>query len=328
MKGSITSVQNFVVKPTDNESTVDLLLYGYIGEDYWSEEPQNTDISFASTLNELGQKYNRINIRINSPGGSIYHGNAIVNAIRSSKAEIHTYNDGLAASMAAVIFCAAEYRHMADNALLMFHSPLNIVWGNAKDMRDNADFLDVYATTLIPIIAKAQNKTNEEVKAAMFDYADHWIGYDEASKLMLTNAFNEKYEAPAEQVSNSILNYNQLTQRAGDQIGKVAAHVAAKHTIVNEVENQNSVEETQELHETAPEVNDELTAQLAAKDAEIENLRTQLTTAQAAVTRQTVIGAKADNSSARAKDPDMVKFDAYNAAVSEAVDHNPNFKFD
>ena len=176
----------FKVISKRGDASADILLYGFIGEvyDFWGdkdEEKSNTDVDFVRTLSELEEDYDRINIRINSPGGSMYHGNAIVSAIQRSKAEIHTYNDGLAASMAADIWMAGNVRHMNSNALLMIHSPSSMVWGTAKQMRQEADLLDKFAETTISIMAAATGLAPEQVKEEYYDdYEDHWMTAKEA----------------------------------------------------------------------------------------------------------------------------------------------------
>jgi hypothetical protein len=111
----------------------------------------------------------------------MFHGNAIINFMRSSSAEIHTYNDGIAASMAADIWFASPNRHMADNALLMVHPASTFTYGHAKDMREAADLLDKFTATTITIMAKAVGKTKEEIEEAYYkDYKDHWFTAEEA----------------------------------------------------------------------------------------------------------------------------------------------------
>lgn len=73
------------------------------------------------TLDSMGKS--RIQVWINSPGGSVVDGYAIYNAILKSKTKVDTYCAGIAASMAAVIFQAGRKRIMADYSILMYHNP-------------------------------------------------------------------------------------------------------------------------------------------------------------------------------------------------------------
>ncbi|HQU52012.1 MAG TPA: Clp protease ClpP [Saprospiraceae bacterium] len=182
----------------EGSDSADMFLYGFIGaQDWWGDKPEDelTDIAFVKKLNELEAKYTRINIRVNSLGGSMKHGNAIISSIRNSKSEIHTYNDGTAASMAGDIWLAGTHRHMATNSLLMIHAAVNGVWGNAKELRMAADVADKYTETAIAVAAESTGMTEEEVSDLWYnDYEDHWISYKEAKELNLITA-DDKYTA-------------------------------------------------------------------------------------------------------------------------------------
>lgn len=167
--------------------TADIFLYGVIGEDWMSAwDEQNTDKEFVKTFKELDGKYSRINLRINSPGGSMYDGNAMITTIRSAKSEVHAYNDGLCASMAADIWMACPNRHMATNALLMIHAPWSFAVGNAQEMRKQADILDKFADTAINVMAESTGMDKDEIKSTYYDGADHFLNYDDAKSFITT----------------------------------------------------------------------------------------------------------------------------------------------
>ena len=117
-----------------SEIEADVLIYGVIG-DSWFEE-SITAKRFVSEFKELEKTCSRVNIHINSPGGSVFDGLAIFNAIQQSKVQIHTYNDGLAASMGAIILLSGGTVHSAKNALVMLHSPMGGVYGTEKDIQN------------------------------------------------------------------------------------------------------------------------------------------------------------------------------------------------
>jgi ATP-dependent protease ClpP protease subunit len=79
---------------------------------------------FASELMALdGMGKKRIQVWINSTGGSVVDGYNICNAILKSKTKVDTYCAGIAASMAGVIFQCGRKRVMADYGILMYHNP-------------------------------------------------------------------------------------------------------------------------------------------------------------------------------------------------------------
>ena len=187
----------FNVIAIEGSDSADVLLYGIIGQDkWWADDPTEpiTDLAIVQKLKELEAKYGRINVHINSPGGSMYHGLAIISALRNCKAEIHTYNDGVSASMASAIWMSGQHRHMAKNTLLMVHSPINGTWGNAKQLRSMADTMDKFADTIVGVMAEAGNMEEGEVRKRFFDnYEDHWLSARECAEMGLISEV-EEYE--------------------------------------------------------------------------------------------------------------------------------------
>lgn len=193
---------NILTEEGANEATI--LMYGYIGE-YWKWDPEAgykregvTDIEFVQELNRLAAAYPTIHLRINSPGGQVFHGQAIVNAIRTCSSEVHTWLDGVAASMAGVIWAAGHRRHMATNALLMLHAASDICWGNAAEMRDMADILGKVDESLCLAVAEATGMPKEKVATDYFDGKDHWLTSADVQALgWLSDATEPAYKASA-----------------------------------------------------------------------------------------------------------------------------------
>jgi ATP-dependent Clp protease, protease subunit len=163
-----------------NGAEADILLYGVIGQrDWWSDDNEEsiTDLEFIKTLRDLEAKYSKINIRINSPGGSTFHGFAIVAAMRASKAEIHTYVDGMAASMSAMIWLAGSTRHVNPGSLVMLHSVRTVIWDymTASALRKEADTLDKLDESAISMLAACTGLAPDAVKSTYFDGDDHWL---------------------------------------------------------------------------------------------------------------------------------------------------------
>ena len=171
----------------------------------------------ANEINRISDEGNaeRIDIRINSEGGSVMAGIRIVAAILNSKIPVHTYNDGYAMSMGAMIWLAAEKknRHMANFASNMFHAPS--IPGKAKsELSDKAkEYLDVTYNQLSQLLQNQTSKSAEEIDQIF-------------SKDTFFNAEQSVKEGLIE--SENIINYaktptinNELPIR--DQINQIAA---------------------------------------------------------------------------------------------------------
>lgn len=185
-----------IISEGGDSDPLTILMYGTIGRNWWDDE-DITDTEFYKAFSASDKPGNRIDLRINSPGGSMLHGNAIVSLIKGAKADVHVYNDGLCASMAGMIFLSApkENRHMSDNAVLMVHNASSGAWGNAKTMREAASRLDVYDATMLSSLCDCTGKTEEEVKAEYLDYSDHYFTAKESKEHgFITDISSEKLD--------------------------------------------------------------------------------------------------------------------------------------
>lgn len=100
-----------------------MLINNHIGFD--KDDGMGVDgAQFMSELLTLdGMNKKRIQVWINSPGGSVMDGYNIYSAILKSDTKVDTYCVGMAASIAGVIFQAGRKRIMSDYSFLMYHNP-------------------------------------------------------------------------------------------------------------------------------------------------------------------------------------------------------------
>lgn len=291
--------------------TADLLLYGFIGQRPYYEgdmtEPL-TDTELEQKLNELCKKYRRVNIRINSPGGDRYNGDAMVNSIRryANSCDIHTYNDGLAASMAATIWLAGPNRHMAGNAKLMIHATSSYVWGTAQDMRNEADLLDKMDAASAADISRLTGLSEEEVMQRFFDYNDHWYTYQEVKEMKLLSEDEEEYEgddsmlAEAQKMTQTqLLKHFPAVQKAPEQsllarirqlIGPQQASSPQKTETVDKITIQAALQDgkltADELAETLRSAGYQVAAPTKPEDKLVQEMRTLMQEQQAAFKQQ------------------------------------------
>lgn len=130
----------------ETETSADLCFFGDINSEslgdwqkYYPEDKAPKDVQ--DFLDQLGD-VEKLNVHINSGGGSVFGGIAIYNILKRHKAEITVYVEGIAASIASVIAMAGDKIIIPSNAQMMVHKPSSITWGNADDMRKEADILD------------------------------------------------------------------------------------------------------------------------------------------------------------------------------------------
>jgi ATP-dependent Clp protease protease subunit len=108
-----------------------------------------------------------IDLRLNSPGGSVFDAVAIYNALSRHAGSITVWIDGIAASAASYIAMAGDEIVMPENAFLMIHDPSGLVMGTAADMRDMAGTLDKIAASMTRGYAAKSGKPEEEIAALL-----------------------------------------------------------------------------------------------------------------------------------------------------------------
>jgi len=82
-----------------------------------------------------------IHVYINSPGGYVHSGLAILDTMRFVPCKVATYCIGMAASMAAVLLAAGTKgkRYCLPNARVMLHQPAGGMEGTASDIKIHAE---------------------------------------------------------------------------------------------------------------------------------------------------------------------------------------------
>lgn len=84
-------------------------------------------------------QYDMINLYINSPGGNLYTGLQIINAMKDSQAHVRTILDGVAMSLAPLILFAGNDIVVNENTMIMFHDFSSIDSGKGSEMLSSAE---------------------------------------------------------------------------------------------------------------------------------------------------------------------------------------------
>lgn len=160
-------------KALAEENAGELSIYGDIVSYKW-DDSDTTAQSFKDDLEALGD-IDTLNIYINSPGGSVFQGNAIYSILKRHKAKVNIHVDGLAASIASVIAMSGDTIFMPENAMMMIHNPWTFAYGNASELRKVADDLDKMRESLIAAyLAKTGDKMERETLIDLLD-KETWL---------------------------------------------------------------------------------------------------------------------------------------------------------
>ncbi|MEI4234479.1 head maturation protease, ClpP-related [Roseovarius sp. D22-M7] len=164
------------------DSGAEVLIYDEIGA---------YGVSAKGFLAELGALPDDapIDLRLNSPGGSVFDAVAIHNALSRHTGTVTVWIDGIAASAASYVAMAGDEIVMPENAFLMIHDPSGLVMGTAADMRDMAGTLDKIAASMLRGYAARSGKPEAEIAA--FLAAETWFDAAEALEAGLATRLAE-----------------------------------------------------------------------------------------------------------------------------------------
>lgn len=136
----------------------------------------------CSTLLVMNEedKTKPIQMFINSPGGSVMSGLAIIDTMNFISVPVYTYVTGLAASMGAAILSAGAkgFRGATPNSMVMLHQMSSGVKGNIQDMEVTVEFDKKLNNRLMTMIAENCGKTLKDLKKDTVH--DKWLFSDEA----------------------------------------------------------------------------------------------------------------------------------------------------
>ena len=185
-------IQTKISIEAESEETIQLLLYGDIGQYY-----SYSGISLDSVVSALaGKSADTIEVFINSYGGDMFESIAIKNYLMRRPEKIITYVDGIAASGGSLIAMAGDEIIMPKDALLMIHNPWTVAAGNAEDFRKLADEMDKANTSIQESYLSHFTDTRE--KLAELLEAESLLTAEEALAYGLASSIIDAAEPPAE----------------------------------------------------------------------------------------------------------------------------------
>lgn len=147
----------------------------------------NAQMLYLSSLSDED-----ITLNINSPGGEVYSGLAIIDTMNFINNDIQTVCMGMAASMGAVILSAGKKgkRGALKHSRVMIHQPLGGARGQASDILIEAEQIKLVKDELCNILAENSGQSFEKVIADCD--RDHWLTADEALNYGLIDIIHTK----------------------------------------------------------------------------------------------------------------------------------------
>ena len=185
------------------KTTAEILIYDEI-DPFWGVSAGD----FANELNAL--EADEITVGINSPGGIVFDGIAIMNALKRHPANIITRIDGLAASAASFIAMAGDEIQTSKYAEMMIHEARGVVVGTADDFKEMRDLLIRHNESIASVYAdRAGGDVKDWLKKMA---AETWFTADEMVAAGLADTIIEAAdESSAANEAESLKNRFDLT---------------------------------------------------------------------------------------------------------------------
>jgi ATP-dependent protease ClpP protease subunit len=250
-------------------------IYFYTDVDGWNADNFIYDFNYLIKSN-----VSKINIHINSCGGSIVDGISVFSRILDCKIPTACYDDGLAASMGSIIWAAGSEVYMKDYALLMIHNPF---YDTTDPDNKYNQMTEAFKQQLSIIYQKRFNMDEDQVKALMDGEGDNDMTFLTASQAVergfisqshvieTPQAIRDKVAAVVKDgfdlakirnVMNSIAIIPTTDTPVGGQVDKVENKQDNKHLIQNQM-NENEITV--------------FAALLGIKNANVENVSAKIT---------------------------------------------------
>lgn len=198
--GDITTQWN----EAEQQAPVEMMVYDSIGRDPWDGGGITSD-DFRKALNDV-PKGRDLKVRVNSKGGDVHEGMAIMNLLNEFPGRVTTVIDGVAASTASWAFISpADEVQAPKSSQIFIHDAITYGYGNAEDLRQAADRLDKTSDQIAAMYAEKTGKGKKTMRDMMRDGDGTLLTGEEAEELGLVDTLIESRAirnfTPAELVS-------------------------------------------------------------------------------------------------------------------------------
>lgn len=170
-----------------NGDSASLYIYDVISAD-WGVSA----LSVIEAINQAGD-VQMLNVHINSPGGDVFEGRAIMAALAAFRGKTVAHIDSLCASAATSIALACNEIRMAEGAFFMIHNASGFAWGDKTELRNTADVLEKIEGAIVNDYTSRTGKPEQEIRDKM--QAETWFTAQEALEYGFIDSITEKSTA-------------------------------------------------------------------------------------------------------------------------------------
>jgi ATP-dependent protease ClpP protease subunit len=207
-----------------NTTEASLYIYDVI-DPYWGVSA----VQVVDAITQAGDA-EVLHVFINSPGGDVFEGRAIMAALSRFQGKTIAHIDSLCASAATSIALACNEVEMSAGAFFMIHNASCIAWGDKSDLREQANVLEKIEGAIVADYVAKTGKGEAEIIAWMDD--ETWFSAAEA----LENGFVDRVtEAPADKAkASNVWNLAAYSKAPANIAAPTAAPAPAAPAPINE----------------------------------------------------------------------------------------------
>jgi ATP-dependent protease ClpP protease subunit len=200
------------------EADIDLEIFDEIS-DWWG-------YGLKELAWQLRGQAGRIKVRLNSYGGDLIQGLAIMNFLKSHQGGVTVEVLGVAASAATFIVAGADMAILNTGSFYMIHNPYTYMVGDSKEMSQAADALGKMENEMIQIYfdgirkrKKMDNLKDDQLKAQVKEWMDNetWFTSSEAVEYGFADSTIEAAESVSDSAispyASSMTGYRNTPQR-------------------------------------------------------------------------------------------------------------------
>lgn len=199
-----------IIASADGKSG-ELYLYGAITSSPWVD-----GISSKAVVDALDQMKQdgceAVSVFINSPGGDVFEGVAILNCLKRFEGDVNVMVDGIAASAASLVAMAGDTICIGSGAMMMVHDPASVVFGNAAALRQKAEMLDKVSGAMVSAYCERTKMKSAEMQQLMTD--ETWLTADDAVQHGFADKVfkQDKPEPPSASAIELLMQYRNTPQ--------------------------------------------------------------------------------------------------------------------
>ena len=250
-----------------NDSS-ELVLDGVIASESWYGD----EVTPQLFRDELAERNGDLTIVINSPGGDVFAGVAIYNAIKNRKdGHVTVRVDGVAASIASVIAMAGDTIKMSLGSTMMIHKPWSMAVGDAGELAKTIELLDKLEGSIVDIYADRTGLDKEKIAELLA--AETWLNPEEAVAL----GFADNAPEQKASLSDTIKNVKDLLTPVHNAVMQPMMSIQAKavEPVKNEVEEADATDTTPSVDEAVEQAVETETPVEADEQSEAETTEAQ-----------------------------------------------------